>query len=266
MKRPEQAAVGAETLTRGLALLRLIAGQGPTTLHDAHKQMGVSKPTVLRALQALEAQQFLTRRLTDGAYVVNPAACRLLSPTDISFALAGAASPILRELAARLAWPVDVAVCGGAGIVVVDSNRRLLKWPFTVRVIGHRPPLLSSAMGRVYLAYCSDTERQHLLRTAHAAAENRVRRLLDQRILDTEADQVRKRGYARRAAGHLTIDAENRDEHEAIAVPILRNGRILGCMNCVWSVSTLSLDRFVDAHLAALSVAADNISMSLNNW
>lgn len=250
-------------MSRGLELLLAIAQRGPTSLNEAHKLLGVSKPTALRALHALEHSSLLSRRLGDDAYVISAHARRLLTHEDMPTALAGASPQVLRALASRVPWPADVGTREGAGIVVVDSNRRLLKWPHTLRVIGHRPHMLWSAMGRIHMACCPREERDEMIAALRKKGGADVRRFLDAGLLEGQISEVRRLGYARRDPRQPTIDAESRDPQEAIAVPIWHDGQLFGCMNCVWIAARMSEKQFIASYLPALNAAAGEIAKML---
>lgn len=246
-------------LERGLAVLRCVQDRPGITLRELHAQTAIAKATLLRALRTLEDNGFVARRLADGAYLpaadVRPQRA-MPGPRD---RLVEIVTPILARLGRRIPWPTDVAVRDGTTMLVLDSNRRLASISVNRQVLGFRPHMLWSAMGRAYLAFCGDDEREEILDALRRSSrpENRVAR--NDRWIAKVLAETRAHGYGVRDVRHAGVDVAAKRQVSAIAVPALGGGRIVACLNCVWLIDVLSEAEVVTRYISALQSTAAEI-------
>lgn len=246
-----------EALARGLDVLKALYTRPGASLHQLHGTTGLPKATLLRSLRTLEARGFVSRRLADGGYLPVPLASS--APTD---PLAEAAAPALEALSRAIPWPTDLGVRDGSSIVVLESNRRLCSIRVNRQALGARPHMLWSAMGRAYLAFCPDAEREEILATLRASNAPEDRAARNRRSIDALLEHTRARGYGVRDPRYGVLDLGLARQVSAIAVPVRRGARVLACLNCVWLVHVLDEHTVVERHLAALQSAAERISRS----
>jgi IclR family mhp operon transcriptional activator len=105
--------------------------------------------------------------------------------------------PLAIELTRRIKWPIGLGIIDGDAIALQFWTGAISPWAHTSTVIGLRPDLQTSAMGRVYLAHCAPDELEsHLARFGRddqrgfgPEEEKRFRLLLD---------RIRQDGYATR--------------------------------------------------------------------
>lgn len=249
-----------EALARGLKLLRAIQAHPGTSLHSLHKATGLAKATLLRSLRTLEEAGFVSRRLADGAYLPG----RLAStPPHIQrrwLPLVEAAGTSLEALGRAIPWPTDLGVRDGSTMLVLESNRRLSPIRVNRQALGARPHMLWSAMGRAYLAFCPEAEREELLaalRSSNATEDRLARNKMKVRRL---IEETRAQGYGVRDAGYGVLDIGLTRQVSAIAVPVLHAGSVIACVNCVWLTDVLDERQVVERHLAALRAAAAEIA------
>ena len=77
--------------------------------------------------------------------------------------LAHIAKPHLAALGAQIVWPVAVATPSGATMMIRETTDRQSPLALERYSAGFRVPMLASAAGRAYLAYCSTSQREALL-------------------------------------------------------------------------------------------------------
>ncbi len=122
-----------------------------------------------------------------------------------------------------------------------------------------------TAVGRAYLAFCPDKERERILARLRKseAAENRLAR--DTRRFERILAETRINGYATRdpsfAGGYYGRPFP--DGLAGIAVPLLDRGRVHGVINIIWVKAARSIDDMVRDHLGDLQGAATQIVASL---
>lgn len=246
-------------LERGLAVLRQVQAGSGATLHELHTRTGIAKATLLRALRTLEDNGFVARRLADGAYLPAGMSGAARPRTAVHERLVEIITPTLARLGRRIPWPTDVAVRDGATMLVLESNRRLTSISVNRQVLGFRPHMLWSAMGRAYLAFCGDAEREEILDLLRGSNREENRPARDGRRIAQVLADTRVRGYAVRDPRHAGIDVAASGRVSAIAVPALGRGKVIACLNCVWLTDLLTEAEVVKRHLGALRGAAQEI-------
>lgn len=244
------------SLARGLDALRAIQGQPGLTLHALHSRLGLDKATILRYLRTLEDAGFVVRRIADGGYlpvVTTAAAPRWLALTE-------AARPVLEALSREVPWPTDLAVRDGATMLVLESNRRLASIRVNRDSLGFRPHMLWSAVGRAWLAYSGEPERAAILALLRASAVPEDRPARNKDWVERLIADTRTRGYGIRDARHAGLDVGLPHQLSAIAVPVLRGGRMVACINLVWVMEAATEREIVARYLAMLNGAAAKIA------
>jgi IclR family mhp operon transcriptional activator len=144
-------------------------------------------------------------------------------------------------------------------MLVLESNRRLTSISVNRQVLGFRPHMLWSAMGRAYLAFCGDAEREGILDLLRRSNREDNRAARDSRRVAQVLADTRARGYAVRDPRHAGIDVAASRQVSAIAVPALGGGRVVACLNCVWLTDLLPEAEIVKRYLGALCTAAQEI-------
>lgn len=257
------------SLERGLQVLRALNESPISSLHDIYRQTGISKPSLLRILQTLEQSGFVSRRLADGRYRISANLSRLARKRDRYDGVAEAAAPVLDRLCQRVSWPSDLLVPAGDHMEIRESSR--VRTPFLSHFMDNRvgTPVnwVLSAVGRAYLAYCPDGERQKILLLLRKSdkLENRLAR--DPKRLDRILSETRARGYATRDPIFVggAYGRQVPDGLAGIAVPLLDRGRVHGVINIIWVKAAKSMDEMVRDHLADLQAAAEEIVRSLRD-
>jgi IclR family transcriptional regulator, mhp operon transcriptional activator len=252
-------------LERGLQVLQCLQANPIASLHDLHLASKISKPALLRILFTLEKSGLVSRRLGDGRYRVSANLTRMARRRPRYDRIAEAAAPVLDRLCQQISWPSDLLVPAGDHMEIAETSQT--HSPFLTKVSGIGQPVnwLLSAVGRVYLAFCSDKEREQILRKLRVSdrAEDWLAR--DPKRLDRILAETRERGYGTRDPmflGGLYRSARD-DGLAAIAVPLIDRTRIHGSVNILWIRTAFTIEEFAARHLERLRSAADEIIGSL---
>jgi IclR family mhp operon transcriptional activator len=151
------------SLERGLQVLRALQDDPISSLHELHRLTRIPKPTLVRILHTLEGVGAVSRRLADGRYRISATLSR--RKPDRFDRVAEAAAPALDRLCRKISWPSDLFVPAGDHIEIRETSR--VRTPFSTVFmhdrIGTPVNWVLSAVGRAYLAYCPDKERQKIL-------------------------------------------------------------------------------------------------------
>jgi IclR family mhp operon transcriptional activator len=228
-------------LARGVKVLETLCRLGACSLADLHRETALPKSTLRRILFTFEQSNFLRCSLADGLYRANIQVPAFFSPADTSpfiGRLVAAAQPVLAELSAKVSWPTDLWVRDGLQLRIVETNRALSPFPVNPLEIGDNVDMLSSAVGRAYLAFCPGAE--------HAEITGQMRQRYGApalAALPRILNETRERGYAVRAPncmGGTKRYPALIDNFHAVAVPVLLDGKVLCCINLLWRPSAIS--------------------------
>lgn len=257
-KTPRTTVAEPETMrgvTRTLAVLRALNEKNGARVSDLARRTRISRPSLYRILDALCALGYL-RRSDEERYELT-LLVRTLSDgfSDESWVRA-IAQPIMEELQRDIVWPTDMATFQGGAMFLRATTRRHSPLTIDAATVGLRLPMLASATGRAYLAFCGDAEREAILVNLRRSKMPSDRRARDAKYVRDLVAITRKKGYGER---HREIF----DKTGAIAVPIRRGPQVLACLNISFIASALSPREAASRYLAQLNEAARAIEERL---
>jgi IclR family mhp operon transcriptional activator len=264
-------------LERGLRVLKVLQAQPIASLNDLYTATAISKPSLLRVLNTLEEAGLVTRRLADGHYRLS-AVGGVVRRRDRHDRIVEAAAPVMVRLCEKVKWPSDLMVPAGDHMEKRETTRPYS--PFALpsnrnEQVGRQVGWLLSGMGRAYLAWCPEKEREAILQRLRRSNNPQDRLAHDPKRLDRILSEVRQRGYATRdpsftggGYGSLPggLDGPPRDDGlAAIAVPLLDRTRVHASLNILWIKTAFTVEAFAARHLADLQAAAREIVGSLGD-
>jgi IclR family mhp operon transcriptional activator len=255
------------SLERGLQVLRTLQGQPIASLHDIHQLTRIPKPTLLRILKTLQEARVVSRRLADGKYRTTANLAHMPRKPARHERVAEAAAPILDRLCQKISWPSDLVVPAGDHMLIAETSQT--HTPFLIHAggIGRSVNWLLSAVGRVYLAYCTDSERKKILGRLQQSEKLEDRLARDPARLEKILAETRERGYGIRDPifrGGFYGTGPQDDGLAAIALPLLDRARVHGSINILWVKTAFSIEDFGGRHLTDLAGAAAEIVSALH--
>jgi len=256
-------------LERGLQVLKVLHSEPISSLHDIHLATGISKPSLLRILATLGRAGMVTRRLADGHYRLS-AFSGVVQRRDRYDRVAEAAAPVLVRLCEKVKWPSDLYVPAGDCLERRETTRPHSPFVFRTRSlapsVGMRIGWLMTGIGRAYLAYCPDKEREEILRRLRKSDNPQDWLARDPKKLERILSETRRRGYATRdpsfVAGRYGGPRFD-DGAAAIAVALSDGTRVHGSINILWIKTAFTVEDFAARHLADLQEAVREIVGSL---
>ncbi len=254
-----------DALARGLEVLRCLEERRGQSLAELHRATGIPKPSLLRILDTLEQGGFAWRAIGDGRYRRRVSLIFRPGIDDELLRIGEIAAPFLEALRRKVIWPSDVLVHRNFRMEIVETSRRQSHLNVAVYAIGFRVEMFLSAPGRAYLAFCSDAERAAVLTDAAANPPLLVRaRQVLAGELPAILDETRRLGYASRdplfgGDGEKEMNVSD-DGIDAIAVPVMHDGKVLATMNLVWPRKYRLKAQIVRNHLADLQETAAAIA------
>lgn len=199
-------------VVRALRLLRLMNTQHSWTLHALHLACGLPKATLSRLLATLREEGYVVAESVAGTYRLSAKVRELDGGYSESSRLVDTGRQIMLRVTRQIKWPLALGTLDVDAIVVRFSSMPYSPLAVQTTTLGHRHGLLESAMGRVYLAFCSAPERQSLLEHLATLQASSAPGALA--WLERDLAQVRAAGYA--------VRQPNAERGSAtLAVPVL---------------------------------------------
>lgn len=152
-----------ESVRRALEILRVVNRLRIASVGEIHLATHLPKPTIVRMLETLITDGYVARDNMYGGYRVT---CRVqeLNAGYHGISMVIEASRALAiDLTRRLKWPIGIGVVDGDALSIQFWTGAISPWAHRNTVLGLRPTFLSSAMGRAYLAFCPEDERERIL-------------------------------------------------------------------------------------------------------
>ena len=247
---------GVQSLRRGLHLLAQVSASGGIRVVELAMRLGLPRPTVYRLLATLEQEGFVCRSASDDRFRVTLHASSLGAGYIGSTALSQVAGPVLAALGRRLVWPVDLVICHAGAMVVQETTHARSPLSLDHGMVGARLPLLRTASGRAYLAYCSREERAALLHHLRRIDHPADRPFLTDNAANELVEKVLAAGYATRSNDGAPIPGTSATKTHSIGVPILSGAVPQGCLAVIWLAEAVGFPEAVASFLPAMRDAA----------
>lgn len=241
-------------LRRGLDVMLAIQQSSAVTLAELHRQTGWPKASLLRILKTLQEAGWVERNALESRYVALPAAGESGPELAWRARLSGLAAAARSALQRRVPWPTDLGVRDGTAMLILDAHRPINGLSVNYRVLGFRPRMLLSSLGRCHLAFCPDDERQAILAALGRSPDPLDRAALRPQAIARMVAAAQAQGYAARDSTPAGSDSPER--FAAIAVPLRCDGRLIASLSCAWLPTVFNEREIVSAHLADLQAAA----------
>jgi IclR family transcriptional regulator, mhp operon transcriptional activator len=248
---------GVRAFERGLDVLHEVNRSGGIRAGDVARALDLPRPTVYRLLATLEELGYVARSASDDRFRVTRRALSLGDGYDPGVVICQAAAPFLAELSKTLVWPVDLSTYENAAMVVQETTHSRSPLSIDRGMIGKRLPMLRTSAGRAYLAACPARECELIVNHLRRIDEAEDRPFLDEVRLDRMIAETQARGYAIRSEG------EYNPKTASIAVPIVRNGAVFGCISIIWIRSALGIEEAVEQFAAQLRETASTIPLEI---
>jgi IclR family mhp operon transcriptional activator len=245
----------AEVLLRGLSLLEALNRRPVSTVEQLSGQTRLPKPTVVRMLNQLVAAAYVQRLPCRRGYMLDERVLALSAGFHSHDAIVSAARPVLSAFTARHKWPVGIATLDVDAMRVRASTLQESPYatPGDQGRVARRVPMLASALGRAYLAFCPDDERETILALLRASGRKLDQPAKDASFVASLLSTIRRSGYA------LSAPAPG-DPAVGIALPIRSGSHLLACLSLRYLGRAISEGEVARRYLAQLQAAADEIA------
>lgn len=243
------------SLMRGLDALTVLNLRDGATVSEVAHEIRLPRTTVYRILETLCNAGFVFRDAADDRYRLTVHVRALSDGFDDEAWVTQIAKPYIHELCSEIVWPVSVATLSGTVMMVRETTDHHTPLAIERQAAGFRAPLLSSATGRAFLAFCSAAQREALidLLARSSKEEDKLARGPRAEVQRMLAD-VRSQGYA------TTSRTRRLTEEISVGVPVALRERVLAVLTVRFVSSAVPLKAALEGFLPKLRRSAATIS------
>jgi IclR family mhp operon transcriptional activator len=239
-------------LSRGLALIRALNVNGPSSAQQLARSTRVNRTTCYRLLQTLEQEGFVAFDRETALFGLTPTVRMLSEGVSAQDLSSQAALPPMFALLKQVSWPSDFAVFELGSMVIRESTHSFSPLSIYRSMVGRKRSLVRSALGRAILTAASPALRRQMLEVTTALVPEDVELARDRRFIAQIVAQTRKDGYA-------TSVGETEQGITGIALPIAGGGPVLGALNIVFFSSSMTPEVAARRYLRSMKRAVSDI-------
>ena len=243
-----------EPVMRALKLLESLNLKPASSLGDLNEATGLPKPTLVRLLDTLIAAGYATRIPT--GYRITEQVLALSSGLRFIDRIVDAAAPLMSRFTRDHAWPIGLAKVRDGVVALLHSTAPESPLLFDRLSYKMSYPLMGTALGQAYLAFCSAEERRRLIRGLLPDPELGQFGLRDAHAIEEHLAAIRRRGYA------VTLPARSL-KMIGIAIPVRQGRQILAGLMMRFPTSVMTPEEAAARYIEPLYATARAIVKAL---
>jgi IclR family mhp operon transcriptional activator len=244
------------SVLRAFEVLRIVNDRDQATVTEIHRLSGLPKPTILRMIETLIAAGYVVRENDRPAYVATGKCLLLSNGFRAHDRLTAVAAPMLAAFRRKIGWPSDIGIFDGDAMVIAATSRDLGVLVLN-RKIGTRTPLLLSALGRAYFAFCDDAECERIVERLKQSANPLDQSARSPERVESLRRETRRRGFS--VTDKRYLDTAYDGLIWGICVPIIADGKVAAAMNVMFLRSAMTLEAGIAGLVPVLQAAAREI-------
>ena len=217
---------------RAMRVLKVANEKSVVTVNSIYADTGIPRPTVVRMLETLMHEGYVVRDNMCGGYRVTQKVSELSAGFSGISRVIDVARPLSIGLTRQIKWPIGLGVIDGDAVDILYWTGTISPVVHTNTILGKRADLYRSAMGRVYMSFCEEQERElHIDRMRKTLSEDFGPP--EEAIFRQLLDRIRRAGYAMR-------DPRTGPERmTTYAVPVMEEERVSAVMSVTFFTSAV---------------------------
>lgn len=246
-----------QPVSRALDVLEQLNKRPVSTLKMLHAQTGYPKSSLVRVLYALTAAGYVEQVAMRGGYRTTARVLNLSGGFSERDRVVDAAEAPMRAFTAVHRWPVTLATYAGQSMRMRFTTTK--DSPLSPdRAAGSASlPMLDSALGRAYLAFCPKSDRALILKVLAQSSNPRLRAAREPEALERLFATVRRNGYA--VTGPIAGD-----RGLGLALPVIKRREVLAALTMRIYRSSMSEAEAVRRYMPALRQLVADIVRALD--
>jgi IclR family mhp operon transcriptional activator len=230
-------------LNRGLEVLTELNRLERAAINTLANAVGLPRTTTYRVLETLRLAGYVERDAHDDCYRPTIMVRALSDGFDDEAMIAHIAKPHLASLCAAIVWPIAIATPAGAAMMIRETTDRQSPLALEQYGAGVRVPMLGSAAGRAYLAYCSAPQREALLEVLAASSLPDDRLGRNRPEVERILNETRNQGYG------IAQRARRVSEETSLAIPVRVKDQVLATISVRYAATAVPLRNAIDQFL-----------------
>jgi IclR family transcriptional regulator, mhp operon transcriptional activator len=240
-------------LNRGLEVLTELNRLERAAINTLAAAVSLPRTTTFRILETLRLAGYVERDAHDDCYRPTILVRALSEGFDDEALVAHIAKPLLAALGAQIVWPVAIATPSGSTMMIRETTDRQSPLALEQYGAGVRVPMLGSAAGRVYLAFCPAPQRDAMLELLARSSlpEDRVAR--NRAEVDRLLNETRTQGFG------MAHRARRISEETSLAIPVRAKDKILATVTVRYAATAVPLRTAMEQFLPKMREVAQKI-------
>lgn len=240
-------------LNRGLHVLTELNRLERAAINTLAGAVGLPRTTTYRILETLRLAGYVDRDAHDDCYRPTIMVRALSDGFDDEALVAHIAKPLLAALGTQLVWPVAVATPSGSTMMIRETTDRQSPLALEQYSSGVRVPMLASAAGRAYLAFCSPQQRDAMLELLARSSLPEDRLARNRVEVERLLTETRTQGFG------MAHRARRVSEETSLAIPVRGKDRILATVTVRYAATAVPLRTAVEQFLPKMREVAQQI-------
>jgi IclR family transcriptional regulator, mhp operon transcriptional activator len=240
-------------LSRGLEVLTELNRLERAAINTLAAAVRLPRTTTYRVLETLRLAGYVERDEQDDCYRPTVMVRGLSQGFDDEAMVAHLAKPHLAALGAQIVWPLAIATPSGGTMMIREATDRQSPLALEQFRAGLRVPMLGSAAGHAYLAFCSSQERDTLLELLSRSSLPEDRMARNRNEVERLLNETRSQGFG------MAHRARRVSEEISLAIPVRAKDRILATVTVRYAATAVTLRTAVEQFLPKMRELAHRI-------
>lgn len=244
-------------LNRGLDVLTTLNRLERAAINTLAGAVRLPRTTTYRILETLRVAGYVVRDPHDDCYRPTIMVRALSDGFDDEAMIAHIAKPHLAALGTKIVWPVAIATPSGGTMMIRATTDRESPLALERYDAGARIPMLSSAAGRAYLAFCGSAERDALLELLSRSSVPEDRPARNRMEVERLLNETRTQGFG------MAHRARRVSDETSLAIPVRAKGRTAAAVTVRYAATAVALRAAVEQFLPKMREFAHKIETEL---
>lgn len=205
-----------KSLKKGLEALAILNFRNTCTVTELSKELGIPRTTAHRVLETLAAEGYAARDREGNNYRLTALVQRITRGFSEEKWITEISYPIIHELGNEIGWPIALATPIGDQMLIRIATDHHTSLAIERYYPGALVPIMYTTTGRLYLSFCPEREREHLLELVRLSNDPRQQIGRDELVCNAIFSQLRKDKYCIIEYGH--------HPEGSMGVPVIANG------------------------------------------
>jgi IclR family mhp operon transcriptional activator len=211
-------------LQRGLEVLHVLNLHNGATVSEVATAIDLPRTTTYRILETLCVAGYAYRAASDERYRLTILVRGLSDGFDDEAWVTQIARKYIYELCNELVWPIAVATLSGSTMLIRQTTDHRSPLAIEKRGPGFRVPILASASGLAYLAFCPDEQREAIIDVLAKSRREEDKPARNAKKLQELLAEIRRRGYSSSRRARRVSD------EISLSVPVMAGDRLVASL------------------------------------